>query len=166
MHRPHLDTPLVRLLALGAALALLASPSPAQLPGPGLSVSSSSGAFAGTFVPSCTVGTLGVAAGETVSIRVSGDFATPYALFVSAGASQCQPLPGFGGAQVLDAPVALLLIGALDQLTPCLSCPPAFDQLDVQVPAGLPAGGSLSLQALAFGAGSPALTVAVTAVFL
>lgn len=154
---------IVRVAFVVLAAASLAPLTTAQLPGPGLTWTGSSGAYAGSYLPACSALPVATAAGESVTVRVWGDFRSPFALLAAASATQCLPFTGLGNALVLDLPVVPLAGGVLTLTSPCLSCPPAFAALTFTVPAVLPPGSTASLQAIGFGNQSPSFTVAVTA---
>ena len=152
-----------RLALVVLASGLIAAAIPAQLPGPGLTWTGSSGGNAGGFIPSCSNAPVTAVRGESVSVRVWGDPKAPFALLAAAGGHQCLPIPGLGNALVLDPPLVPIAFGTLTQSSPCLSCPPGFQELQFSVPRTLPLGAAASFQALGFGAGNPAFTAAVTA---
>jgi hypothetical protein len=141
---------------------LLASAAAAQFVGPGLSWTGTSGNAVRDFVPSCTNHRVAAVRGETITVRVWGDLRAPYALFAAGSGSQCLPIPGFGNALVLDLPLFTVTAGFLVRMSPCLACPPGHDEVRFDVPAALPPGASLSLQAISLGAGRPAFTAAIT----
>jgi hypothetical protein len=147
-------------IAALAAFALVQL-SPSQFPGPGLRWAGSSGTSAGTFLPTCTPESVAMQGGETVTLTVWGDFNTAFGLFAATSASQCVTFPGFGGGLVLDPPIVPVGTGVLTLVSPCLSCPEAFATLSFTVPRGLPSGVAVGLQALGFGGGRPAFTVAI-----
>lgn len=150
--------PILAILALALSIGGVR----AQLPGPGLGWYGGSGAFAGSYLPSCSNLGVTTARGELVALRVSGDQQAAFVLLAAFSATSCQPIPGLGNALVLDPPLVTLAIGVLTQTTPCLSCPPGFESITFTVPRTIPLGASLSLQAVSFGANQPAFTVAVT----
>lgn len=151
------------LLRVACAVALSAAVASAQFAGPGLRWSGSSGNFAGGFVPSCANQPVTAVPGETVTLSVWGDHLSPFGLFAAASGTQCLPIPGLGNALILDAPIVTVSFGSLTQLTPCLSCPPAFENLQLTIPLGLPRGTSIAFQAAAFGGSRLAFTIAITA---
>lgn len=150
------------LWAVAASLCVFVSPAAAQFAGPGLSWSGSSGNFARSFVPSCQNLPVVMVPGETVTLAVWGDVMSPFGLFAAGSGSQCLVFQGIGAGLVLDFPVSTVMFGVLTQVTPCLSCPPGFQNLQFAVPAGLPAGTALALQGAALGNGNPSFTVAIT----
>lgn len=158
---------ILEMLKRGAAAALAAFVlAPAAAPqnvGPGLLWGGSAGTSAGGFVPSCTPQSVALVGGDTVTLAVWGDFNSPFGLFAAASASQCVTFPGVGGGLVLDQPVVPLGAGVLNLVSPCLSCPEAFASFTFTVPRGVPGGVTFGLQALGFGGGRPAFTVAVVA---
>ena len=99
---------------------------------------------------------------ETITIKVWGDTMSPFGLFASASGSQCIPIPGIGGGVVLDFPVVPVTAGLLTEVTPCLSCPPGLQTLQIPIPPNLPPGTSLALQGIALGNGQLAFTIAIT----
>ena len=150
------------LFAQAASLCLFAATAAAQFAGPGLSWSGSSSNFARSFVPSCQNLPVAMVPGETVTLTVWGDAMSPFGLFAAASGSQCLTFPGLGAGLVLDFPVATVLFGVLTQVSPCLSCPPGYQDLQFVLPPGLPAGTSLAVQGAALGTGNPSFTVAIT----
>lgn len=141
---------------------LFVAPAAAQFVGPGLAWAGSSGNFARSFVPSCANLPVVAVPGETVTLTVWGDWMSPYALFVAGSGSQCLQIPGLGGGLVLDFPITTVTFGVLTLTSPCLSCPAAFQSLTFQLPAGLPIGTALALQAAALGGSNAAFTTAIT----
>lgn len=141
----------------------LAPAAPAQLPGPGLTWNGSGGNSAGSYLPSCTNLPVATAAGENVAVRVWGDMQSFYVLFAAGSGSQCLPFPGIGNGLILDPPIVTVTAGVLTQITPCLACPPGYQEHAFTIPGGIPAGTALALQAAGFGAGNPSFTVAITA---
>ena len=133
----------------------------AQLAGPGLSWSGTSGGYARSFVPSCTTLPVTAVAGETLSLTVWGDLHWPGFLYVSLGSSPCQQFPGVGGGLLLAQPIAMVGLDVLNQPTPCLSCPPGTATFSFLLPGWLPAGITVTFQALAYGGGQPSFTVAI-----
>lgn len=134
----------------------------AQAPGPGLSWTGTSGSSVRSFIPSCSNLPVAVVRGETVSVRVWGDQRAAFVLLAAGSATQCLPFPGFGNALVLDQPLIALAAGTLTQISPCLSCPPGYEELAFPVPLTLPSRAALSLQAVSYGVGRLAFTVAIT----
>ena len=153
-----MKTSLLSALSAGS----LALAAPAQLAGPGLTWEGSSQNFASSFLPNCQNLPVTMVSPETVTVRVWGDIVSLYGLFASASGSQCVQIPGIGGGVILDAPFFPITAGVLNLVTPCLSCPPGFTVLQFAVPPGLPAGTSLALQAIGFGANNLSFTVAIT----
>ena len=153
--------PTTRLIRC-ALLSLLTATAAAQLPGPGLTWAGSSGGNAGSFLPSCANLPVTAVAGETVTLRIWGDPQALFALFAATSGHQCLPVPGLGNALVLDPPLLTVAFGVLTLFSPCLSCPPAFQELRFTIPPNVPPGSSVSFQAASFGAGNPSFTVAVT----
>lgn len=153
---------ILRALTLFSMLFTVA-PLSAQRAGPGLGWYGSSGNTAVSYVSDCTPRTVAAQRRETVTLRVWGDMNSPFVLFAAVSATSCIPIPGFGGSLVADGPLATLAIGVLTQTTPCLSCPPGYEDLVFGVPGTIPIGASLSVQAIAFGAARPSFTVAITA---
>jgi hypothetical protein len=151
-----------RFLSVCSCSLLLAAAAPAQFAGPGLSWATSSGTGTRSFVPTCTSLPVAMVPGDVVTLSVWGDYGAPFGLFASLGASQCLPIPGIGNGLVLDFPVVTITFGTLTLVTPCLSCPPAFADLPLVVPA-LPPGTSVSFQAATSGNGNLAFTTAITA---
>lgn len=145
------------------AVLFAVSPLSAQRAGPGLGWYGTSGNTAVSYVSDCTPRTVASQRRETVTLRVWGDMNSPFVLFVAASASSCIPIPGLGGSLVADGPFATLAVGVLTQTTPCLSCPPGYEDLVFGVPGTVPIGTSLSVQAIALGAGRASFTVAITA---
>ena len=150
------------VLASVTTLCLFVSTAAAQFAGPGLSWSGTSGNFVRSFVPSCQNLAVVAIPGETVTLTVWGDVMSPFALFAAGSGSQCLQFPGIGGGLVLDFPITTVTFGVLTQTTPCLSCPPGYQSLQFTLPAGLPVGTSLALQAAALAVGNPVFTVAIT----
>jgi hypothetical protein len=144
-------------------LVLLAAPALAQSVGPGLMWNGTLGGTAGSFFPSCTNLPVVALRGDAVALRVWGDFGSVYLLGTAASANQCLPFPGIGNGLVLDLPAFPVASGLLTLVSPCLSCPPAFDQLLFTVPQSLPIGAMVSFQAAGFGNGQFTFTVAITA---
>jgi hypothetical protein len=154
-------TLLTALLAIAGLV--LAPPAEAQLPGPGLTWQGSSGSSAGWFLPGCDAADVLAVPGEDVTLTIWGDAGAPCFLFLAPSATSCAPVAGVTGALALDSPLVLVFAGTLDQLTPCLSCPPGFTTLEAAVPTGLPSGLSVSYQALTLAAGVPALSAPLDA---
>jgi len=156
----------IEMCKRGAAVALssfvLAQAAPCQLVGPGLQWVGTAGTAAGSHVPSCTPQTVMLIPLDTVTVSVYGDPTAPFVLFGSTGLTPCVMFPGVGGGLLLGLPLATLSVGVLNMASPCLSCPPAFASLTFTVPR-IPHGIAFGLQALTFGGGSPAFTVAVFA---
>ena len=150
------------LSAVVACVCLFASTSAAQLAGPGLSWSGSSGNFARSFLPSCQNLPVVAVPGETVTLSVWGDSMSPFALFAAGSGSQCLVFQGIGAGLVLDFPIATVTFGVLTQQSPCLSCPPGHQDLQFVLPPGLPPGTALALQGAALASGNPSFTVAIT----
>ncbi|HEX5053768.1 MAG TPA: hypothetical protein VFZ65_18455 [Planctomycetota bacterium] len=150
------------LVAATCAACLLSASATAQLAGPGLAWSGSSGNHASSYLPSCQNLPVTAVPSETVTLTVWGDMLSPFGLFAAASGSQCIQIPGFGGGVVLDLPVVPVTAGLLTMTSPCLSCPPGHEQLQFVVPPGLPPGTSVALQAVALGAGNLSFTVAIT----
>lgn len=156
-------TRIIRRASLAAlALGLLSSSASAQFAGPGLRAFSSSGPSAGSFAPGCTSGKLPLVSGEVITVDIWGDLGAPYLLLISGTTMPCQSFPGIGAGFLLAPPVIPLLAGTLTQTSPCLSCPSAFDELAVGIPAGIPQGTLVTMQALSYGAGHPSFTVGIT----
>ena len=151
----------IHLLA-AVSSCVFASTSAAQFVGPGLSWAGSSGNYARSFLPSCQNLPVVMVPGETVTLTVWGDVSSPFGLFAAGSGSQCLVFQGIGGGLVLDFPVATVMFGVLTQVTPCLSCPPGYQDLLFVVPPGLPAGTALAVQGAALGGGNPSFTVAIT----
>jgi len=146
---------------LSVALAILTCPAlAAQLPGPGLGLSTSSGGAAGSLVFDCTPLDVVVLPGDTVTLSVQGDVDAPYALFRAATATGCRPIAGFVGDLVLDPPLVFFETGVLTQITPCLACPPAYETITFVVPPTFPPG-EVAIQAASFGGGRLAFTSAI-----
>lgn len=134
----------------------------AQSTGPGLAWEGTA-TSAGSFWPSCTNLPVVAQLGENVTLRIWGDPNAPFVLGASLSTLPCLPIPGIGNGLMLGAPISIVATGTLTQLTPCLSCPPAFEPFAFTIPTFFPVGTMLSCQALSFGNNSPALTVAITA---
>jgi len=149
--------------SIGAFFMCLAGPALAQAAGPGLSWLGTAGGSTGSFFPTCTNLNVAMLPGDAVTVRIWGDFNSPFVLGVAASATQCLPIPGIGNGLVLDLPISTVAIGLLTQTSPCLSCPPGFEPLTFTVPLFLPPGTAVSCQAASFGANNPAFTVAITA---
>jgi hypothetical protein len=141
---------------------LVAAPMSAQAAGPGLSWYGTIGGSAGSFWPSCTNLNVAMLPGDSVTVRIWGDPGSPFLLATAASATQCIAIPGLGNGLVLDLPAFPVFGGLLTQMSPCLSCPPGFENLTLVVPP-LPPGTTVSVQALGFGNGLPSFTVAITA---
>jgi hypothetical protein len=153
----------IRCALTSACAVALATVATAQLPGPGLNWTGTLGGATGSYLPSCANLPVAAVRGETVTLRVSGDMMAFYILAAAGSGTQCLPFPGLGNALVLDPPVFLIGAGLLTQVTPCLSCPPGFQDVVFVIPAGVPTGASIAFQALSSGASNPAFTVAITA---
>lgn len=153
-----MTTKLARWCLLAFALCSSAA---AQIAGPGLTWSGSSGAAAGGFFPSCAINRVTASAGETVTISVWGDRLSGYGLFLSASASRCVTFPGIGGGLMLDGPIVPIAAGTLSQWPPCRACPESVEEFVITLPSGTPAGLALSLQAIGFGIGAPSFTSAI-----
>lgn len=149
------------LLAASLATACLTAAAVSQSTGPGLDWVSSGGT-AGSFRPSCVNLPTTTAQGDRVTVRVWGDPGSPFALAAAFRAVPCQPVPGIGNGLMLGTPLFVVGTGTLTQTTPCLSCPPSYEATTFTMPSFLPVGTAVSVQALAFGNNSPALTVAIT----
>lgn len=147
----------------GVVLATLTTPAFAQISGPGLTWAGTIGPYAGSFLPNCTAVNVAMVPGDNVTVRIWGDLNSPFVLGVAATATQCVAIPGFGNGLVLDLPAFPVVGGILSQTTPCLACPPGLQPLTFPVPLTLPLGASISLQAVGFGYGQPAFTIAITA---
>jgi len=145
-----------------SSLCLLTAAATAQAAGPGLGWAGSSGTFARSFFPSCTNMPVQAVPGETVTVSVWGDFHAPFALFAASSGSQCLPIPGVGNALILDMPIFTVTFGTLNLVTPCLSCPPAFENVQFTVPPQVPPGASISFQGATFAVNNLSFTVAIT----
>ncbi|MBK8979420.1 MAG: hypothetical protein IPM29_26270 [Planctomycetes bacterium] len=152
----------VAAITLAATLALL-STATAQFAGPGLSWLGTSGTGVRGFVPSCTGLAVAAVRGEGITVTVWGDVQAPFVLLLAPSATQCIPLPGLGNALMLDFPIATFAVGVLTRTTPCLSCPPGYEDTRFAIPPTLPPGFTASFQAVSSGAGRPSFTVAITA---
>lgn len=162
-----MPTPLAaRVLFACFLVCSLAHAAAAQAPGPGLSWTGTSGSSVRSFIPSCTNLPVAAVRGETVGLRVWGDQRAPFVLLAAGSATQCLPFPGFGNALILDQPLVLLGAGVLTQISPCLSCPPGYEEMQFVIPLTLPSRASLSLQAVSYGVGRVAFTVAITGTVL
>lgn len=150
-------------LVVQCACFVVMAPLAAQAPGPGLSWQGTAGGSVSSWFPTCTSLAVGAVRGDPVTLRIWGDLGSLYVLAVASTATSCVPLPGLGNGLVLDLPAFPIVGGVLTQPTPCLACPPAFEPLSLVVPATLPVGATLALQAAGFGAGQFALTTAITA---
>ena len=148
--------PLALVFALAAAL-------PAQIVGPGLTWTGSGESTAGSHVPSCTNQRAAAYRGGYATVRVWGDLQSPFALFIAASATQCLPIPGIGNGLVLDLPVHTVAAGVLTRISPCMSCPPGMEALNLTIPLAIPLNAAVSFQAVAYGGNRPSLTVAITA---
>jgi|RhiMethySRZTD1v2_1073278.scaffolds.fasta_scaffold01888_13 hypothetical protein len=149
--------------SIGAFFMCLAGPALAQAAGPGLSWLGTAGGSTGSFFPTCTNLNVAMLPGDAVTVRIWGDFNSPFVLGVAASATQCLPIPGIGNGLVLDLPASIVFGGLLTNMSPCLSCPPAFGFLTFTVPPTLPVGASVSVQAIGVGNGQLSFTVAITA---
>ncbi len=154
---------LIRAALVAFALPLFASTAFAQFPGPGLLWQGDSGSSGGSFLPECVSDPVGTFPGETVTIQVWGDAQAPYLLFASLNEGPCISIAGVGGGLLLSPPVFPLSTGILTDVSPCLSCPEAVENVVAQVPPTTPVGTAFTLQALAFGGGQPAFTVGIRA---
>jgi hypothetical protein len=150
------------IILRAAALLLLAGPLTAQLAGPGLTWIGAVSGSTGSYLPSCSNLPITGVRGETVTLRVWGDVRAPFGLFAAGSGTQCLPIPGLGNALVLDFPLLTLDFGVLTQVTPCLSCPPGFEDRGFVIPAAVPPGTTVAFQAASLGASQPAFTVAIT----
>jgi hypothetical protein len=152
----------IRPCVLATLLLLFLSPAAlAQLSGPGLFWQDSAGGSAGSFLPECVSHPVAVPPAALVTVQVWGDSQAPFGLFASLSQGPCVPIPGIGGGLLLNPPVFPVASGVLSELSPCLSCPPAFVELHAQIPPTAPPGAQFSLQALSFGGGEPAFTVGI-----
>ena len=131
--------------------------------GPGLDWTGSSGTFAGSLFPDCSVQTVAASRGETVTLRVWGDLQSPFGLFLAFGTGPCVPFPGILGGFVLNQPILPVGTGVLTLTSPCLSCPAGHAEILLTIPQSTPIGLSVSLQAAALGFGHIGLTNAITA---
>jgi hypothetical protein len=159
-----------RFLAL-AALAGLAGTASAQYPqgAVGFAITTNLGQTAGSFCWwfSCTPATISVAAGEVVTLRISGEHQAPFLLGSAPTATSCVPVPGVFHNLVLDPPIAIMASGTLASTSGILACPNGYALLSAPVPAGIPPGTTLALQALTSGAGGvSSLTGAIVVTFL
>jgi hypothetical protein len=142
---------------------LLTATASAQLAGPGLTWTGTMSGGVGSYMPSCTSSPVNAVRGESVALHVWGDQQALFALFAAGSATQCLPFPGIGNGLVLDFPLTTVTVGILTQVTPCLSCPPGLQTLNFSVPASLPPGTRLALQAASFANGNPSFTAAISA---
>src|SRR5262245_30565197 len=148
--------------ASALALCLCTCPVFAQLAGPALSWSGSSGGFASGFLPYCADLPVAAVPGETVTVTVWGDRNAAFVLLAAAGGTQCLLIPGIFNQLVLDFPVVSVAAGTLAGTSPCRTCPPGVQALTFPVPFGLPPGTALALQGLSYGAGILTFTIAIT----
>lgn len=152
----------MRSVAIGFSILAVSAAVLAQTTGPGLTWSGTTGGATGSFMPSCSSLQVSALRGDAVTMRAWGDPGSPFLIGVAATATQCLPVPGVGNGLVLDLPAFPVVGGLLTQLTPCLSCPPAFEPIGFVVPLSLPLGSSVSFQAIGLGNGQLALTTAIT----
>jgi hypothetical protein len=140
-------------------VALLAGPVASQAAGPGLSWTAQAGEVR-SFFPSCSNLTAVANRGETVSLKVWGDQRALFVLLAAATAPHCLPIPGIGNGLMLDQSFVVVALGGLDQISPCLSCPPGFADLRFTLP---PVRAMVAFQAVAYGGNRVAFTVTITA---
>lgn len=150
-------------LTLSLFATLFAAAAVAQAPGPGLTWAGTAGGATGSYFPNCRNLPVIAVPNDNVVLRVWGDPGSVFLLLAAGSANQCLPIPGVANGLVLDFPVFPVAAGLLTQTTPCLSCPPGFEAFAFVVPP-LPIGSTASFQAVGFGAGQFAFTVAITAV--
>lgn len=152
-------------LALIAVLLVCGAASSQVFPGQaGFAISTqtaSAGNICGFGSFTCVPDSISISAGDAIDMRITGQFAAPYLLLISAGASSCVTIPNVLNALVLDDPVTIADIGTLNQLSPILACPAGYKAFIGPFPA-LPPGFSFGLQAATLGEGGvAALTVAI-----
>jgi hypothetical protein len=138
-------------------------PAVAQSTGPGLVWQGASGANTGSFHPSCTVFPVVASQGESITLRIWGDPNAPFAVGAAFSTIPCTPIPGLGNGLLLGQGLAIIVGGTLTQVTPCLSCPPGYEEYLFTMPTFFPVGTAVSFQALTLGNNSLGLTVAITA---
>lgn len=143
--------------------ATLASTGIAQVPGPGLTWIGNLGGSAGSSLPNCTNLPVTAVRGDRVTLRVAGDTMAFFVLGASGSSAPCTPIPGLGNGLLLAAPITPIAAGVLTQVSPCLSCPPGYQDIMLAVPLAVPIGTALVFQALSTGAGNASFTVAITA---
>lgn len=151
-----------------AVFVLAAADASAQYPlgAAGFLWTGSSGAVAGTFCWgfSCTPYPVNVTAGESVTVRITGEGGAPYAIFVSPTATNCQSFPNVLNSLVLDLTPSILSTGYLLNFSPILSCPNAYAEVTGTLPPIFPIGTTFAIQGLTYGAGFvPAFTSAIVA---
>ena len=134
----------------------------AQFAGPGMTWTGSSGAGTGSFQPNCTDYPLVATRGERVDLTVWGDVRAPFGVFLAAGVGRCQMFPSIGGGLLLAGPVVPVASGVLDQISPCLACPPGHARISFAIPATAPIGLALSFQGLSLGNAMLAFTCSIS----
>ena len=97
----------------------------------------------------CNPRQLAIVSGETLTLRVNAPHQTLYAIGASSGAHNCVPIPGFANALMLDFPFFVLSFGLVSQMSPILACWGGVEQVQLQLPSGLPPGVSFAAQAIA-----------------
>ncbi len=98
---------------------------------------------------SCAPDSVTVAVGETVTIRVRGDYQQPYAIGFSTSATRCITIPGVLHNLILDDPITVVWTGFLVVGSPILACPSGTDAVTVVIPPFFPSGTTFALQAVA-----------------
>jgi hypothetical protein len=98
----------------------------------------------------CAPRTLAVVAGETLTLRVNAPFQAFFAIGASLGTANCVTIPGIANALLLDPnSLVILASGTVSQPSPILSCWGGYEQVPLQLPAGLPTGIWFASQAIA-----------------
>lgn len=147
-----------RVVLFLASLALASGLCPGQYPlgAVGFYVSTNLGHAAGSpcWWFNCAPATTNVAAGEIVTLKITGEWHAPYLLATSTTAASCVAYAGILHDLVLDLPASIVVSGTLGSVSPILSCPNGYDTLTATVPAGLPPGTTIAVQALTYGAGN------------
>jgi hypothetical protein len=156
--------PILSLLALAAIVA----PAGAQIGGDavGFHWTGAAGNTAGPFCWGfqCAPDATTVSPGELATLLVRGEPNAGFVVAVSLSATSCVPIPGVAHSLVLDAPFYVAFAGALDELSPILSCPSGEKTIPIAFPTSAVPGTSFAIQAIVLpvsGFAPPSLTQAL-----